>query len=68
MCQCLHKCLEMVYSDSSQHIRAYGAGREGGGDALRSDSQTTQLGFQTSWQVLTNPEGDLMIFVQERSW
>ena len=68
MCQCLHKSLEMVDSDLSQRVRAYGARREGDSGALRNDSQTTQLGFQTSRRVLTNPEGNLMIFVQERGW
>lgn len=65
MWQCLHKCLEMVDSNSSQCVRAYGAGWEGDSGALWSDSQPTQPGFQTSRQGLTNPEGDLMIFVQE---
>lgn len=58
----------MVDSDSSQRIKAYGAGWEGDGSALRSDSRTTQLAFQTSRQVLMNPEGDLMIFVREKGW
>lgn len=35
------------------------------GNALCNDSQT-KLGIQTSWQVLTNPGGNLMIWVQKR--